>query len=59
MTNPHRKLSPFLAAGIFAGLFNAAKKRWKSASVAGKFGWAAILGGALGLIVALFLRAFR
>jgi len=58
MTNPHRKLAPFLGLGIFAGLFNAAKRRWHRSSTTEKFCWGAAIGGALGVVVALFFRAF-
>ena len=58
MSRP-RKIAPFLSLAVLAGVVSAVRKRWNTATTAAKYGFVAAIGGAVGLVVALVMRAMK
>lgn len=58
MTSP-RKVAPFFSLAILAGVIAAVRRRWADATTWGRIGFAASIGGAIGLLVALVMRALK
>ena len=58
MSRP-RKIAPFLSIAVLAGVVSAVRRRWNTATTAAKYGFVAAIGGVVGLVVALVLRALR
>lgn len=57
MKNIHRQLAVYIAGFVIGGMFAAIWKRWKESTVIARIGFAAALGGAIGLMIALYFRA--
>lgn len=55
----HRKIAAFLGAGILAGLVKSVRGKWQGAKRIDRYLFAALIGGAIGLLIALILRALK